>query len=66
MPGTTAPKRPYNIDPQVARERARAAAHARNSPDSYIRSLERAALTDEQKRRLARLLMPFIDGRAEQ
>ena len=62
MSGTSAPKRPYRIDPQVAHERAVKAAAARNAPDTYIGQLERAALTAEQKRRLAALLMPFLDG----
>ena len=57
-----APKRAYRIDPQVAHERARIGARARNSPDGYIKSLEAraATLTAAQKRRLAVLLMPFL------
>jgi hypothetical protein len=71
MPRTVAlsskpPKRPYNIDPQVAHERAIIAARVRNSPDGYITSLERATLTAEQKRRLAALLMPFLDRDGDQ
>lgn len=54
-------KRRYKIDPAVARERARRAAFVRNSPDTYIRSLAAATLTADQKRRLAALLMPFLD-----
>jgi hypothetical protein len=61
-PESSVPKRRYRIDPQVARERARKAGRARNTPDAYIRSLETAALTAEQKRRLALLLMPFLDS----
>ena len=38
------------ISPQKARERARKGAIGRNSPDSYIRSLEHAELTAEQAR----------------
>ncbi len=53
------------ISPQKAHERAKKGAAARNSPDGYIRVLERTDLTAEQKRRLAALLMPFLDG-AEQ
>ena len=49
------------ISPQAARERARKGAIGRNSPDSYIRSLAAAELTAGQKRRLAALLMPFLD-----
>lgn len=54
-----APKK-RNIDPQVAHDRARRGAAARNSPDGYIKSLSRATLTTAQKRRLAALLMPFL------
>ena len=61
MPGSVAPKRPYNIDPEVARERARRGGYARNTPDSHIRSLAAVTLTVAQKRRLAALLMPFLD-----
>jgi hypothetical protein len=61
MPATAAPKRPYRIDPEVAHERARIGANARNSPDGYIKALARATLTAAQKRRLAALLMPFLD-----
>jgi hypothetical protein len=64
MPGPAAPKRPYRIDPVVAHERARLAARVRNSPDTYIGQLERSELTAEQKRRLAVLLMPFLDDAA--
>jgi hypothetical protein len=60
MPGPAAAKRPYRIDPAVARERASRAARVRNSPDTYISQLERAELTDEQKRRIAALLMPLL------
>ena len=56
------PKKHYNVDPQVAHERAIIAVRARNSPDSYIKSLGRAELTTAQKRRLALLLMPFLLG----
>ena len=62
MPDPAAPaKRPYNIDPVVAHQRARTGALVRNSPDGYITSLSRVTLTTEQKRRLAALLMPFLD-----
>ena len=61
MSAPAVPKRPYRIDPEVARERASRAARVRNSPDTYIGQLERAKLTDEQKCRLAVLLMPFLD-----
>jgi hypothetical protein len=62
MPARTAPKK-RNVPKEVAVERARKAAYARNQPDSYIRSLEAAELTTAQKRRLAALLMPFLgDG----
>jgi hypothetical protein len=62
MPDPAAPKkRPYRIDPTVAHERASRAARVRNSPDGYIRSLAAATLTTAQKRRLATLLMPFLD-----
>lgn len=62
MATATRPKRPYRIDPVVAHERARHANRFRNSPDSWIKSLEKwdRELTVEQKRRLARLLMPFL------
>lgn len=60
-PSPAAP-RLRNVDPVVACERARKGAIARNTPDSYIRSLEAAQLTAAQKRRLAALLMPFLDG----
>lgn len=63
-PGPAAPKR-RNINPVVARERARKGALARNTPDSCIHSLEAAQLTTAQKRRLAALLMPFLDGGEE-
>ena len=43
-------------------ERNKKAAAVRNSPDGYIKSLTRAELTDEQKRRLIRLVMSFFDG----
>ena len=66
MSRTSAPKRPYRIDPQVAHERAMKAAAVRNSPDGYIMALARATLTAEQKRRLAALLMPFLTGGAGQ
>jgi hypothetical protein len=62
VPGTSAPKRPYRIDPQVARERARKGARASRTPDAYIGQLERAELTATHKRRLAVLLMPFLGG----
>ncbi len=66
MAGPAAPKRRYNIDPVVARERARRGALARNTPDGYITSLARATLTAAQKRRLALLLMPFLLDEEEQ
>lgn len=66
MSRISAPKRPYRIDPQVAHERAMKGAAVRNSPDGYIKALARATLTDEQKRRLASLLMPFLTGGAVQ
>jgi hypothetical protein len=47
------------IDPQAAYERASLAARVRNSPDGYIKSLERAELTAEQKLRLALLVLSF-------
>ena len=56
------PKRHYGIDPAKAHERAIIAARARNSPDTYIRLLERATLTDEQKRRLAALVVRLLIG----
>jgi hypothetical protein len=68
MPETAVPgkpKRHYNIDPVVAHERAITANRVRNSPDTYIRQLERAELTDQQKRRIARLVLPFLDEPAE-
>ena len=61
MPAPAAPKRPYRIDPKVASERGRRGARARNSPDGYISTLAAATLTTAQKRRLAALLMPFLD-----
>jgi hypothetical protein len=65
MPAPAAPaKRPYRIDPEVARERASRAARVRNSPDTYIGQLERATLTTGQKQRLAVLLMPFLAEQA--
>ena len=61
MPDPAAPaKRPYRIDPAVARERSRRGALGRNSPDGYITCLSRVTLTTEQKQRLAVLLMPFL------
>jgi hypothetical protein len=60
MPSGPAAPRRYNVDPVVARERARLGALARNSPDSYINSLAAVTLTTAQKRRLAALLMPFL------
>ncbi|MGN6177222.1 MAG: hypothetical protein ACTHPS_30365 [Streptosporangiaceae bacterium] len=48
------------ISPQKAHERAIKGAIGRNSPDSYIRSLERTELTAEQKRRLTVLVMSFF------
>ena len=53
MPSPATSKRPYRIDPEVARERARQGGLARSSPDVYITSLARATLT-------AALLMPFL------
>jgi len=47
-------------DPRWRSERARKGGIGRSSPNSYIRSLERADLTDEQKRRLAKLVMSFF------
>ena len=61
MPATQAPKRRYTIDKQTARERARKAAAARYSPDTYISSLERATLTAAQLQRLVRLLLRQLD-----
>jgi hypothetical protein len=50
------------ISKQVRHEIAQKGAAGRNSPDSYIRSLERADhLTAEQKFRLTRLVMSFFD-----
>ena len=54
-----------DADPEWRRERARKAVAVRNSPASYINSLERANLTDEQKRRLIKLALSFLDS-AEQ
>jgi hypothetical protein len=62
VPDISTPKRRYTIDPATAHERARKAGRARNTPDAYIRLLEAAALTVEQKRRLAVVLMPFLGG----
>jgi len=62
MPATPTPapdKRSYAADPAMTHERAVRAAKARNHPDSYIRSLERAQLTAEQKLRLALLVLSF-------
>lgn len=52
-------------DPAMAHERAIRAARARNSPDSYIRSLERAELTAPRKHRLALLVLSFGVGGTE-
>lgn len=61
MPSSPAtPKRPYHIDPATASERGRKAARARNSPDSYLRSLARADLTAEQKRQVIVLAASFL------
>ena len=49
---------------QLARNRK--GAIGRNSPDSYIRSLERAELTAEQKRKLTALVLSFYDSADEQ
>jgi hypothetical protein len=57
--------RPYNIPPEVASERGKKGAAVRNSPDGYIRVLERTDLTPAQKRRLARLVMSFFDDREQ-
>jgi hypothetical protein len=57
--------RQYRISPEVASERGKKGAAARNSPDGYIRVLERTDLTAEQKRRLTALVMTFFGG-AEQ
>jgi hypothetical protein len=46
-------------------ERNKKGAAGRNHPDSYIRSLERAELTAEQKRRLVWLVMSFFDDREQ-
>jgi hypothetical protein len=53
-------KRPYTIDPDVARERAAKAGKASQSIDSYIRRLVARApeLTPQQRRDLAALLTP--------
>jgi hypothetical protein len=61
-----APKRPYHIPADVATNRGRLGALARNSVDTYIGSLEKAAaeLTTAQRRRLALLLMPFLSDEA--
>jgi len=48
------------VSPENAHVRAKKAAAVRNSPDGYIKTLERASLTDEQKRRLAKLVMSFF------
>lgn len=50
------------ISPQKAQERARKGGFARNHPDTYIRSLEHAELTAEQRRRLIRLVLSFYGG----
>ena len=53
-------KHRYRIDPVVAHNRAILAARVRNSPDGYIISLSKATLTDQQKRRLLKLLIPCL------
>jgi hypothetical protein len=55
------------ISKQNAVIRARKGAIARNSPDTYIRSLERAAdeLTAKQKRDLTALALSFLAEPAE-
>jgi hypothetical protein len=52
--------RPYRIDPQVARERAKKASAAAHSTDNMIQRLvDRApTLTEEQRAKLSALLRP--------
>jgi hypothetical protein len=50
------------ISPQKAHERAKKAAAGRKNPDYLIRTLAVAELTAEQKRKIAALLMPFLDA----
>lgn len=47
------------VSPENARIRARKGGFARNSPDTYIRSLATAELTAEQKRKLTALVLSF-------
>jgi hypothetical protein len=56
-------KRPYRIDPAVARERAIKAGRARHTPSTYIRILTRAELTDDDRAALAALLAASLAGR---
>ena len=58
--GKQAHKRPYSIDPDVARERAVKAGQASHSTDAYITRLINKAqsLTAEQRERLSVLLRP--------
>jgi hypothetical protein len=53
---------PQNAPDYSAQQRGAA---IRNSPDSYIRSLERASLNADQKWRLTRLVMSFFDDREQ-
>ena len=53
------------ISPEKAHERAKKGAAGRNSPDSYLTSLERAHLTAEQKARIVALAMSFFGDREQ-
>jgi hypothetical protein len=53
------------LSAQQRQDRARKGALVRNSPESYIRSLEHANLTAEQKFRLTRLVMSFFGDREQ-
>lgn len=53
--------RSYRIDPADAHVRAKNAAAARHSASGCIKQLSRLTLTDDDKRQLARLLLPFLD-----
>jgi hypothetical protein len=53
----TRPRKKRRIDPEKARRAATIAALARTTPDYHIGKLETAALTGEQKRRLAALVL---------
>jgi hypothetical protein len=59
--------RPYHIDPAVAHWRAGVGARSRTTVDYFVRKLGEHAddLTDEQRRRLAELVMPFLAEPAE-